>query len=135
MRDHVLNGTIDDQRDCWLATTRADGRPHLVPIWFVVDDGTIWIATGATSTKVTNIRNQPQVTIGIARVGPIDNPGDLVIDGTATIFDTAPDTVLNRLDAKYGWRPGPEPDDDIGSVIFIQVTPTRWVMGPGPAVG
>jgi PPOX class probable F420-dependent enzyme len=34
-----------------LATTREDGRPHVVPVWFVLDGDDIVFSTGATSVK------------------------------------------------------------------------------------
>jgi PPOX class probable F420-dependent enzyme len=34
-----------------LATTRRDGRPHVVPIWFVLDDDDLVFMTGATTVK------------------------------------------------------------------------------------
>jgi PPOX class probable F420-dependent enzyme len=34
-----------------LATTRRDGRPHVVPIWFVLDGEDLVFNTGATSVK------------------------------------------------------------------------------------
>lgn len=119
-----------DQSICWLATTRPDGRPHLVPIWFVVDDrDVIWIATGADSIKMTNIAHESRVQIGVAGRGPVSDPGDTVMSGTAEIVESAPAVVLDRLEDKYGWRPGAEPDPDVGQVAFIAVTPTRRVMG------
>jgi PPOX class probable F420-dependent enzyme len=34
-----------------LATTRRDGRPHVVPIWFVIDGDDLVFNTGAESVK------------------------------------------------------------------------------------
>lgn len=34
-----------------LATTRRDGRPHVVPIWFILDGGDLVFNTGAESVK------------------------------------------------------------------------------------
>ena len=123
------------ERVCWLATTRPDGRPHLVPIWFIQDDERIWIATGAESAKVVNIASQPRVMVGVAGSGSGDDPGDIVFAGIAELVDEAPPSVLSQFESTYGWRPGREPDPDIGSVIFIVVTPTRRVMGPSSDVG
>ena len=35
----------------WLATTRADGQPHLTPIWFVWLHERVWICTSGRSVK------------------------------------------------------------------------------------
>lgn len=124
-----------EPRDLWLASTRADGRPHLVPIWFVIDDaGVYWLATGANSVKTRNIARDPRVVFGCAGTGPTGDQGDIVIEGVASVVERAPVEVLDRLEAKYGWRPSDEPDDDIGEVAFIRIVPGRRVMGTDPIV-
>jgi len=39
-----------------LATVRADGRPHVVPIWFVLDGDELVFTTGARSVKGRTLR-------------------------------------------------------------------------------
>ena len=34
-----------------LATTRKDGRPHVAPVWYVVDNGTLLFNTGSGTVK------------------------------------------------------------------------------------
>ena len=44
-------------RPAILATVRADGRPHVAPVWYAVDDdGTIVFNTGETTVKGRNLR-------------------------------------------------------------------------------
>src|SRR3954454_17078134 len=39
-----------------LATLRANGRPHVAPVWFAVgDDGSIYFNTGADTVKGKNL--------------------------------------------------------------------------------
>jgi PPOX class probable F420-dependent enzyme len=40
-----------DTRTGKLATTRRDGRPHVMPIWFVLDGDDLVFMTGATTVK------------------------------------------------------------------------------------
>jgi PPOX class probable F420-dependent enzyme len=49
--------TGDPPRPGVLATTRKDGRPHVAPVWYVVDDdGTIVFTTGAGTVKGRTLR-------------------------------------------------------------------------------
>jgi PPOX class probable F420-dependent enzyme len=49
--------TSEPARPGILATVRADGRPHVAPIWFVVDDdGAILFNTGEATVKGRNLR-------------------------------------------------------------------------------
>jgi Pyridoxamine 5'-phosphate oxidase len=41
---------------------RRDGTPISLPLWFVVDDHTIWLSTPASSKKVTRVRNNPRTS-------------------------------------------------------------------------
>ena len=44
-------------RPAILATVRADGRPHVAPVWYAVDDdGTVLFNTGETTVKGRNLR-------------------------------------------------------------------------------
>jgi PPOX class probable F420-dependent enzyme len=51
-RGFVLAGT----RTGKLATTRRDGRPHVVPIWFVLDGDDVIFNTGAETVKGRSLR-------------------------------------------------------------------------------
>jgi PPOX class probable F420-dependent enzyme len=46
-----------------LATVRRDGRPHVVPVWFVLDGDDLVFTTGAGSVKARNMRRDPRVTL------------------------------------------------------------------------
>ena len=47
-----------------LATTRLDGRPHVAPIWFVLDvDGSIVFTTFQESLKGRTLRRDPRAAL------------------------------------------------------------------------
>jgi PPOX class probable F420-dependent enzyme len=53
-------------RPAILGTTRADGRPHVAPIWYAVDDdGTILFNTGADTVKGRNLRRSGWATMSV----------------------------------------------------------------------
>jgi uncharacterized pyridoxamine 5'-phosphate oxidase family protein len=47
----------------WIATTRPDGRPHVMVIWALWFEGALYFATGSTSRKAKNLANNPHCTI------------------------------------------------------------------------
>ena len=65
----VLRRRIADSRVARLATVDADGRPHLVPIVFVLAGDTLYSAVDAkakrsrTLRRIENARRRPDVTI------------------------------------------------------------------------
>lgn len=52
---------LRNSRSYWISTTRADGRPHAMPVWGVWRDGSLWFGTGQTSQKGRNLAAQPYV--------------------------------------------------------------------------
>jgi PPOX class probable F420-dependent enzyme len=76
--------TARPARTAKLATTRADGRPHVAPVWYAVDeDGSLLLTTGARTVKGRNLRRDPRVAVCVED----DRPpfSFVVIEGTAIL--------------------------------------------------
>src|SRR3954462_4418102 len=58
-REFVMTGT----RTGKLAVTRADGRPHVTPIWFVLDGDDVVFNTGETSVKGKALQRDPRAAL------------------------------------------------------------------------
>jgi PPOX class probable F420-dependent enzyme len=48
-----------------LATVRADGSPHVAPIWFILDGGDLVFMTGAQSVKGKAMLRDPRVALSV----------------------------------------------------------------------
>ncbi len=46
---------LTDAHNYFVATTRPDGRPHLMPVWGVWLDGAFYFSTGTSSRKARNL--------------------------------------------------------------------------------
>ncbi|HLY82411.1 MAG TPA: pyridoxamine 5'-phosphate oxidase family protein, partial [Acidimicrobiales bacterium] len=49
------NERLTASHDYWLATVRPDGRPHVMPVWGVWQDGHIWFSSSGASRKTQNL--------------------------------------------------------------------------------
>ncbi len=49
-----------------LATVKADGSPHVAPVWFQYQNGQIRIVTQTNSVKTRNIQHEPRVSLSVA---------------------------------------------------------------------
>jgi PPOX class probable F420-dependent enzyme len=88
--DHFLmHGTFT----CKVATVKADGRPHIAPVWFVLDEDTkdIVFTTGHTSLKAKNILRDQRVSISVDDQTPLYS--FVIVDGIAEISEQ-PDELL-----------------------------------------
>lgn len=117
-----------------VATVRADGRPHVVPVWFVLDGDTVVFTTGEDTLKGRRLRRDPRVALCVDEETP---PFAFVlIEGTAELMRNAPDlldwaTRIARrymgadLAAAYGKR------NAVASELLVRVTPTKIVALAG----
>ena len=68
----------------WLSTVRPDGRPHLVPVWFLWD-GTSILILSKDDQKMRNLRANPRVMLA---VDDTKGGGDVVmLEGEAALVD------------------------------------------------
>ena len=56
---------LDEERTVVCATNGRDGRPHLMPLWYVVRDGRLWSWTYAKSQKVRNLERDARATLQV----------------------------------------------------------------------
>lgn len=54
---------LASERIATVASFGRSGWPHLMPLWYVVRDGDIWIYTYAKSQKVRNLERDPRATL------------------------------------------------------------------------
>ena len=66
-----------------LATTRADGSPHVAPIWFILDGDDLVFMTGANTVKGKSILRDPRVALAVDDERPPYSFA--IIEGTVTI--------------------------------------------------
>jgi PPOX class probable F420-dependent enzyme len=96
-KDFVSQGT----RTGKLATTRKDGRPHVMPIWFLLDGDELVFNTGASTVKGRTLTRTGQASLCVDDETP---PFSFVtVSGPVTI-STDPDELLDsatRIAARY----------------------------------
>ena len=90
----------EDSRTGKLAWVAADGRPHVTPVWFIVDDGDLLFATGTHSGKALAMRREPRVSLVVDTESP---PYAFVkVDGVVELSED-PDQ-LRRVSTRAGAR-------------------------------
>jgi PPOX class probable F420-dependent enzyme len=65
MTDGDLEALLAEERVVTCATIGPNGRPHLMPLWYVADGTTITSWTFAKSQKVKNLERVPQATLQV----------------------------------------------------------------------
>ena len=111
-----------------IATVRADGRPHVAPIWFEVDGNAILFTTGQDAVKAKNIRRDNRICFTVDD----DTPpySFAIIDGTAELIDD-PEELLKLATRLGGRYMGQERAEEYGKrngvsgELIVRITPTK----------
>jgi len=54
---------VESQKTVQVATIQRDGSPHLMPLWFALEEGAIVLETFSKSQKVKNLERDPRITL------------------------------------------------------------------------
>jgi PPOX class probable F420-dependent enzyme len=131
-RSFLMEGT----RTAKVATTRADGRPHVAPVWFVLDGDDVIFTTGRESVKGKSLQHDPRVSVAVDyEVAPFSF---VVIDGVAEISHDL--TELARWATALGARyMGADRAEEFGQrnavpdELLVRVRPSHIVAIAGMA--
>jgi PPOX class probable F420-dependent enzyme len=106
MSDDEISAFLEAGRDLQVASINADGTPHLVTMWYAMQDGEIAFWTYGKSQKIINLRRDPRLTVLVATGEVYEQLKGVSIQGQAEIVDD-PDDILRYGEAVYERYWGP----------------------------
>ena len=112
----------------WLHSTRPDGHPHAVVVWFLWDGETILMFSQPQKQKLRNIQHNQNVLLALDNTNNGSDP--ITIEGTATLLTWSDvDSMIAAYTQKYsegikGLGVTPEQMKTTYSQV-IRITPTR----------
>jgi PPOX class probable F420-dependent enzyme len=120
-----------------MATQRADGYPHLTPIWFVWEDGKFFHTLGANRVHLTNLARDPRMSLVIdedyrlagglgAGARSITVRGDAVLSQDPALIQDVTYKALLKYLGEEDAKAYTEPIMAEGRTI-VTMTPTAWV--------
>ncbi len=113
-----------------LATVQADGRPHVAPIWFVLDGTDLVFNTGADTAKGRALRRDPRAALTV----DLEQPpyAFVLVEGTVTLSDD-PEQSLPLSIAIAARYMGEERAEEYGrrnavpGELLVRLTPAKIV--------
>src|SRR5579864_4849645 len=107
---------LENSHNYWIATSRPDGRPHLMLVWGVWWRDAFWFTTGPRTRKAKNLAANPRCVIGTDEADEA-----VILEGTV---EEATDRSLWKLlveiyNRKYGGDLGPLLESSGGSVYRV----------------
>lgn len=113
-----------------LGTVRKDGRPHVVPVWFVLDGEDIVFTTGASTVKGRALRRDPRACLCVDDERP--PYAFVMVEGHATLsYDL--EEMLPYATAIGGRYMGADRAEEFGrrnavsGEMLVRLTPTAAV--------
>lgn len=125
---------LEKAHNYYIATTRRDGAPHLMPVWGLWLDGAFYFSTGDKSVKARNLAANSRCVLGTERADEA-----VIVEGTAVKLaqDKIPKQFFAAYKKKYGWDMQGEPVYRVEPRIafgFVEAaddfarTATRWTF-------
>jgi PPOX class probable F420-dependent enzyme len=128
--DEVRHFLSRGTRTAKVATVMDDGRPHVMPVWFVLDDEQLVFTTGADSVKGRNLRRDARVSLLVDDQAP---PYAFVhVRGRVTLHED-PDELLRFATAIGARYMGEDRAEEFGrrnaiaDELLVRVTPERVI--------
>ncbi len=119
-RWRAIEARLGRETEIWMSTVRNDGRPHLIPIWFVWLDEKIYIATGSETQKFTNLRYNQNVALALK-----DTLNVVLLEGEAHVADRQLIDVLgDHFFNKYEWD---FRYDNDANYQLVEITPFKII--------
>jgi PPOX class probable F420-dependent enzyme len=126
--DEYRSFLLHRTRTAKLATVRADGRPHVAPVWFVMDGDNVIFTTWHATVKAMNLRRDPRVCLCVDDEAP---PFSFVqIEGTATLSEDLDDLRhwATRIAGRYMGADQAEAygrRNGVPGELLVRVAPTK----------
>ena len=116
-----MEARLGREMTIFVATVRRDGRPHLVPVWFVWLENKLYFATCARSQKYRNLRGNQRVSL------TLPDPDQVIIfEGEAHACNRGvTEALADYFFHKYEWD---FRHDDSCDWRLVEVTPHRILM-------
>ena len=135
----ALDGFLAHRHDGRLATIRADGWPHLTPIWFLWEESLLRFSLGASRLHLPNLRSDARATFCVGEDLERDASGRgtvaAVAFGRATITTMEDDEAFVRAvtEAVLGrYRPTDEAIVWAEARAIVTLDPDRWLTWASP---
>lgn len=118
-RIRAMNARLGRESEIWVGTVRADGRPHMTPVWFIwlEDPMALYFAISAYSVKWLNLIGNPNVVASLP-----DPLNVLIIEGEGHPASRETRDVLgDYFYNKYEW----DFRYDDGDYRLIEIIPRK----------
>ena len=129
MTDEEIQAFLAQPLVASLAVVRDNNTPQLTPIWFIYEDGVMFMSTRTYAAKVKHIRANPNVSVVVETMdAPLKNTV-VTLEGKAEVQDSGVKAVVEKIYRKYIGEEGmqtPAAQRNINTPrVILKITPRK----------
>ena len=129
MTDEEIQAFLAQPLVASLATVRANNTPQLTPMWFIYEDGVMYMSTRTYAAKVRYIRANPDVAVVVETMdAPLKNKV-VTLEGKAEVQGSGVKPIVEKIYRKYMGEEGmqtPAAQRNINTPrMIIRITPKK----------
>jgi PPOX class probable F420-dependent enzyme len=129
--DAALQEILRGRHIATLATENLDGSIHLTAVWFLFENGQLFVATSAKTRKARNLAARPKASLMVDLRKPGAERG-VTVAGAADLLSREASREINRriharyLSAAAMADPGIEPVFASFDDVTVRINPASW---------
>ena len=105
-----------------LATVSLDLQPHVVPVWFLLEQGAIWISSYRSTRKIIDINSNPKCALVVDVENLSGGLSAVAVEGQAMIINSPTELVNSRILSIY--------TKYLGADGVLEKDPQSWLNSP-----
>ena len=131
MNPQEIKVFLAEQKVCRMATVDKSGMPHVIPMWYVIVDGDIYIETTGTTKKVRNVKSTKKASLVIDDGNSLHDFRCVMIQGKMEVIGDK--AIFKKFREAYAQRyfgsdehPGYRFLTGIPNRVLLKFTPERF---------
>ncbi len=127
-----LEHLLDERRIAALTTFSADGLPHVTAVWFLYEEGALYIATSLQTSKGRNLQRDPRAALCIESRKAGEETGISACGEVELLTGEEAVPLAQRINTKYLTQaaldhPVVGPTFMAMSDLVVKLVPERWI--------
>ncbi len=129
--DPALQEFLQGRYIAALGTENADGTIHLTAVWYLLEEGSLFVATSSKSRKARNVAARPKASLMVDTRKPGTERGVTATAKAELISGGQSREINRRIHSRY-MSPAAISDPHVGTVlasfddVTIRLTPVSW---------
>lgn len=130
--DPAFQELLQGRHIATLGTENADGTIHLTAVWYLFENGSLFVATSAKTQKLRNVKARPKASLMVDMRKPGKERGVTAAGKVELISGDASQQINRRIHSRY-LSTAALSDPGIGPVfaafdnVTLRITPDSWI--------